>query len=181
MIIIGFFMAVVSGVGLPGHMILFGRIINNFVFYSAATNITSANITFSEQVQLFATSSNMTCEELVTENPFGLLQYIMNVSGAGSSPVLCDDESEDIFANVLDYICEPDATLRYEIGIFSLYYIGMATGVLISVFLATVFWNASAYRQTRRMRQAFYHSILHQEIGWFDVNEASELSTRLAE
>lgn len=178
MIIVGFFMAVVSGVGLPGHMILFGRVINNFVYYSAATNVTSNGLTFSQQVQQFANSSNMTCDELVSKNSASILQFSINST---SSPLLCDDESEAIFMNVLDYICEPASTLRDEIGLFSLYYIGMATGVLISVFLATVFWNASAYRQTRRMRQAFYHSILHQEIGWFDVNEANELSTRLAE
>ena len=181
MIIVGFFMAVISGVGLPGHMILFGRVINNFVYYSIASNIVNGTVTFSQLVHDFAGSQNMSCDQLVREDPFALLGFAMNVSGGGNSPVLCDDESEDIFSNILDYVCDPAGTLQFEIGLFSVYYIALATGVLISVFIATVFWNVSAYRQTRRMRQAFYHSVLHQDIGWFDVNEANELSTRLAE
>jgi hypothetical protein len=35
-------------------------------------------------------------------------------------------------SDYLDYICDPDGTLRWRIGVFSLYYIALATGILIS-------------------------------------------------
>ena len=150
MIIIGTVMAVAAGLALPGHMLLFGRVINQFVFHELAEtfqNVTSTNIS----------------------NP--MENYFCS-----------DTETGDMFTtNIARYFDNPDSTLLREIGLFSLYYVGLATGVLIATFLATVFWNISAYRQTRRMRMAFYHSILRQEIGWFDVTEANELSTRLAE
>jgi ATP-binding cassette subfamily B (MDR/TAP) protein 1 len=84
-------------------------------------------------------------------------------------------------SDYLEYICDPDGTLRWRIGVFSLYYIALATGILITVFLATTLWNLSAYRQIHRLRRVLYHSILRQEIGWFDSVETGVLSTRLVE
>lgn len=145
MIVLGTLMAISAGVALPGHMLLFGRVINEFVYHSIARNVT---IQMSNQ----------------TEGHF-----CSNATG------------QDILLNVIPYLTNPSGTLLQQIGQFSLYYVGIASAVLIATFLATVFWNVSAYRQTRRMRLAFYHSILRQNIGWFDVTEANELSTRLAE
>ena len=150
MILSGTLMAIAAGLALPGHMLLFGNVINEFVFHEQAGVFISMNTT--------------------AENGTG---HFCSNSGA-----------EDSFAmNLGQYLNSTtrNSTLLDEIGRYSLYYVGMATGVLIATFLATVFWNISAYRQTRKMRRAFYHSILRQEIGWFDVSDANELSTRLAE
>lgn len=84
-------------------------------------------------------------------------------------------------SDLLDYVCDPDGTLRKRIELFSLYYVALATGVLIAVLLATMFWNLCAYRQIQQLRRALYHSILRQEIGWFDSVEPGILSTRLVE
>ena len=129
---------------LPGHMLLFGRVINEFVYHDIARN-----------PALLMTNQTHFCSNATS--------------------------GQDIVSNLVRYLNDPRGTLLDQIGLFSLYYVGIATAVLIATFLATVFWNISAYRQTRRMRLAFYHSILRQNIGWFDVTEANELSTRLAE
>ena len=150
MIIFGIIMAVAAGLALPGHMLLFGEVINIFVFHDIAT----------------ATAAT-------AMNPSNMTQpahFCFNSSSSG-----------DITSNLLPYFGDPSGTLLSEVGRYSLYYVGLATATLIATFLATMFWNFSAYRQTRRMRQAFYQSILRQDIGWFDVTEANELSTRLAE
>ncbi len=152
MIILGTVMAVAAGVALPGHIILFGDVINEFVFHELA-----------ETVQTLQTPMNATNMDNVT--------FFCSSTDAGDS----------FSSNLGRYSANPDSTLLTEIGLYALYYVGLATGVLIATFLATVLWNISAYRQTRRMRMAFYHSILRQEIGWFDVSDANELSTRLAE
>lgn len=177
MIIFGFIMASLSGLALPGHMLLFGRVINNFVYYSTVTNQT-ANGTLADRINSTASSMGMSCLDFVRNNSAFISDQLSNSS---DTPLLCDEDAQDIFDNVLEYACDPDVQLRDTIALFSVYYIALATATLIAVFLATVSWNVSAYRQTRRIRQTFYHSILHQEIGWFDVNEANELSTRLAE
>ena len=109
--------------------------------------------------------------------------YDIATNPAAADSYFCSNSTsgQGIINNVLLFMNDSDATLLQQIGNYSLYYIGLAAGVFVTIFLATVFWNISAYRQTRRMRLAFYRSILHQEIGWFDVTEANELSTRLAE
>ena len=148
MILLGTVMAVAAGVARPGHILLFGQVINQFVYYDLAINS--------------ATLPNSTANQT---------GYFCSESSSG----------QDITANLLLFMSDPDATLLREIGLFCLYYIGIGGGVFITVYLATVLWNISAYRQTRRMRMAFYRSILRQEIGWFDVTGANELSTRLTE
>lgn len=173
MIILGAVMAIAVGMGLPGHILLLGDIVNIFVYHSIATGISLPD--------------NVTCTlEFLQQNP----QILTQVAGPNTSnfgPYFCNSNSTDgqssqlIFGNVLSYICDPGATVQEQIYIYSVYYIVLAVAVIITVFLATMLWNVSAYRQTRRIRQAFYRSVLRQEIGWFDVIDAAELSTMLAE
>lgn len=174
MIIVGAIMACAAGIGLPGHMLLFGNVINNFVYHGLALNISSR------------LPPNFNCTTTaVRQNPQLLMQFsgLDNNSEPAYFCAATDESSasQQIFSNVLFYVCDPGATLQQEVGRYSIYYVILATGVLIAIFFATMFWNISAYRQTRRIRRAFYRSILRQEIGWFDVINAAQLSTRLAE
>ncbi len=181
MILLGLLTAILSGLALPGHMVLFGRVINNFVHYSTATNQTSdVGGSISENVRNAASRFGLSCEEFVEENSTYLFEELFENS-MEERMLLCDNIEQGIFSDVVRYSCDSDARLRYRVGVFSLIYVGIGCVTLLAVFLSTIFWNVSAYRQTKRMRRAFYRSILHQEIGWFDVTEASELSTRLAE
>ncbi len=174
MIIFGFFSAIASGVALPGHMLLFGQVINNFVYYgNVITNNTDIGGTLHDAALDYSTSVNMTCSPDLFING--------SLFSVPSEMLLCQSETQSIVLDILQFVCDPPAQLLTQINLYSLYYVGLATGVLITMFIASLFWNISAYRQTKRMRKAFYHSVLHQEIGWYDVNEANELSTRLAE
>ena len=42
-------------------------------------------------------------------------------------------------------------------------------------------WVLASTRQTRKIRQLFFRSIMRQEIGWFDVHHMGELNTRMSE
>ena len=95
--------------------------------------------------------------------------------------LLCDSQSGDVFAEVIAFACDPNYQLQSEIHLFSIIYVGIGVSVLVTTFFANIFFNISAYRQTRQIRLAFYHSMLHQEIGWFDVNGVNQLSCRLTE
>ena len=175
MIIGGTFMAIAGGVALPGHMLMFGRVINQFVYYSLAAN------NFAAVRNITAGFCTPTVIENLLQNTTVVEDLLRNTTMMPVSGCFAGNQSSGVFDNVLNYVCDPEETLWSEIRLYSIYYVGLATAVLIVIFLATVFWNVSAYRQTRRMRVAFYRAILRQEVGWFDVNEAGGLSTRLAE
>ena len=185
MVIFGFITAVISGLAMPGHIILFGQVINNFVYYSSVTSVTESEgsmtaskaLSLAEEVEMFTDSNNVTCAEV--QNNSSLLEMV--IGGQNQSLLCAGSQDPDVFLSTIEYLCDPRSELISAIGLFSVYYVIVATGVLAMLFVAVVFWNVSAYRQTRRMRHAFYCSILHQEIGWFDVTETNELSTRLAE
>lgn len=200
MILLGFVCAVASGVALPGHMLLFGRVINNFVYYSTATNCTELddgtiipslsmevrnrlipmpvdNFTSCDVDTSCSDDFRTMCNEFVRNSSM----FIIGAATEGNTSALLCDIDTGVFENVAEFLCCPGDSLQESIRDFSLIYVGMATAVLIVFFLSTIFWNVSAYRQTRRIRQAFYRSVLYQDIGWFDVTEPSELSTRLSE
>uniref|UniRef100_V9K7H3 Multidrug resistance protein 1-like protein n=1 Tax=Callorhinchus milii TaxID=7868 RepID=V9K7H3_CALMI len=72
-------------------------------------------------------------------------------------------------------------TLEEQMTRYSFYYVGIGVGVMIAAYMQVSFWALAAARQTKKMRSAFFHAVLHQEIGWFDVNEIGELNTRLTD
>ncbi|KFO56227.1 Multidrug resistance protein 1, partial [Corvus brachyrhynchos] len=62
---------------------------------------------------------------------------------------------------------------------YAYYYSGIAAGVLLAAYVQTSFWTLAAGRQIKKIREKFFHAIMRQEIGWFDVNDVGELNTRL--
>ncbi|KAM7316116.1 hypothetical protein ACRRTK_024796 [Alexandromys fortis] len=81
------------------------------------------------------------------------------------------NSSENISSNHLE---EDMATYAY-------YYTGIGAGVLIVAYIQVSFWCLAAGRQIHKIRQKFFHAIMNQEIGWFDVHDVGELNTRLAD
>uniref|UniRef100_A0A4X2M982 P-type phospholipid transporter n=1 Tax=Vombatus ursinus TaxID=29139 RepID=A0A4X2M982_VOMUR len=64
---------------------------------------------------------------------------------------------------------------------YAYYYSGLGGGVLIAAYIQVSFWTLAAGRQIKKIRQKFFHAVLRQEIGWFDVNDTTELNTRLTD
>ncbi|XP_071591272.1 ATP-dependent translocase ABCB1 isoform X2 [Heliangelus exortis] len=62
---------------------------------------------------------------------------------------------------------------------YSYYYSAIAAAVLLAAYAQTSFWTLAAGRQIKKIRENFFHAIMRQEIGWFDVNDVGELNTRL--
>lgn len=57
----------------------------------------------------------------------------------------------------------------------------MGAVVLVAAYLQVSLWTIAAGRQVKRIRKLFFHKIMQQDIGWFDINETGELNTRLTE
>uniref|UniRef100_UPI00398F70C7 ATP-dependent translocase ABCB1 n=1 Tax=Pristiophorus japonicus TaxID=55135 RepID=UPI00398F70C7 len=91
---------------------------------------------------------------------------------------------------VQDSIITQNSTLNITIGTetleeqmtrFSYYYCGIGLAVMIAAYMQITFWSLAAAKQTKKIRRSFFHAVLRQEIGWFDVSQAGELNTRLTD
>ncbi|XP_072364747.1 ATP-dependent translocase ABCB1 [Scyliorhinus torazame] len=101
------------------------------------------------------------------------------VFGEMTDSFVQNEISKNISAN-LTAKGAPD-TLEEQMTRFSYYYVGIGSAVLLASFMQVSFWSLAAARQTKKIRKAFFHAILRQEIGWFDVNQIGELNTRLTD
>ena len=59
--------------------------------------------------------------------------------------------------------------------------VGIGFAVLVVGYVRVTMWMVTSYRQSHKIRRALLEAALRQEIGWFDTNDAGELSTRLSE
>ncbi|ETE65160.1 hypothetical protein L345_09068, partial [Ophiophagus hannah] len=69
--------------------------------------------------------------------------------------------------------------LEEQMTRYAYWYSAIGAGVLVSSYAYIACWTLAAGRQVKRIRQQFFHAIMRQEVGWFDVNDAGELNTRL--
>ncbi|XP_027272219.1 ATP-binding cassette sub-family B member 5 isoform X3 [Cricetulus griseus] len=70
--------------------------------------------------------------------------------------------------------------LNEDIIRLTLYYVGIGASALVFGYIQISFWVITAARQTTRIRKQFFHSILAQDISWFDGSDICELNTRMA-
>ncbi|XP_063309202.1 LOW QUALITY PROTEIN: ATP-binding cassette sub-family B member 5 [Pelobates fuscus] len=77
--------------------------------------------------------------------------------------------------------CAQFRPLPEQMTLFAVYYSAVGVGVMVCGYVQVSFWVLAAARQTRKMREKFFHSVLSQEISWFDVTKSAELNTRLTE
>ena len=157
-------MAIAAGLALPGHMFMFGDIIDFFIAYDIAGDLQQ--------------NSNLTCNNItMTITAEALAMALAPANSSANSTMdegeyFCTQEETGGNSNVFRYAmsCDLRSLLLSDVAQYSYYYLGMAGGLLIAAFFAIALWNWAAYRQTRRMRMTFLRSILRQDIGWFDVN-----------
>ncbi|XP_058670941.1 ATP-dependent translocase ABCB1 isoform X2 [Ammospiza nelsoni] len=80
---------------------------------------------------------------------------------------------------LMNVTAEMLSQLEEDMTRYAYYYSGIAAGVLLAAYIQTSFWTLAAGRQIKKIREKFFHAIMRQEIGWFDVNDVGELNTRL--
>ncbi|KAM9308064.1 ATP-dependent translocase ABCB1-like [Gastrophryne carolinensis] len=72
-------------------------------------------------------------------------------------------------------------TLQEQMTIFAYYYTALGGGAILAAYLQIACWTLAAGRQIKKIRQNFFHAVLRQDIGWFDVNDAGKLNTRMSD
>ncbi|XP_038653374.1 ATP-dependent translocase ABCB1 isoform X1 [Scyliorhinus canicula] len=75
----------------------------------------------------------------------------------------------------------PGLDLEADMTRFAHYFVGLGFAVLIFGSLHVCMFLLAGTRQTGRIRQKFFHAILHQEMAWFDSNQIGELNTKLTD
>ncbi|XP_061530026.1 ATP-dependent translocase ABCB1-like isoform X5 [Phycodurus eques] len=75
----------------------------------------------------------------------------------------------------------PNNTLQENITSFAIYYSIIGAILMVAAYIQAAFFALAAGRQIKRIRTDFFHSIMRQNIGWFDVNETATLNTRLVD
>ncbi|KAM4688621.1 ATP-binding cassette sub-family B member 5-like [Discoglossus pictus] len=107
----------------------------------------------------------------------GLCNPLKNlVFGEMTDSILCYNSSIQNSTECMQF-----KPLEEQMMLFCIYYAAMGAGVLICGYIQVSFWVLSAARQTRKMRTAFFHSVLSQDMSWFDVTKSGEFNTRLTE
>ena len=155
--LVGLLAAVAHGAVLPVSMVVFGQMINFFVFHSLSAVIT-ANGTILNALPINCTAVNKAVEES---------RNMMSQQGGTFSSASFRCLTNDNFFGEMDIF----------VGAFA----ALALGSMLMSFIQVFTFSLAATRQTHCIRKRFYCSILRQNVAWFDENKAGELNSRLVE
>ncbi|XP_071071286.1 phosphatidylcholine translocator ABCB4 isoform X2 [Dasypus novemcinctus] len=109
------------------------------------------------------------------------LPLMMIVFGEMTDTFVTNAGNFSIPVNFSLLLLNPGRILEEEMTRYAYYYSGLGAGVLVAAYIQVSFWTLAAGRQIKKIRQKFFHAILRQEIGWFDINNTTELNTRLTD
>jgi len=71
------------------------------------------------------------------------------------------------------------STLRSDVSKFTLYFVYLAIGMFVSVYITTVGFYYTGERITRNLRRAYLRTIIGQNMAFFDALGAGELTTHI--
>ena len=192
--------AILLGVLLPCHFLIFGRILNVFVSYTIDSRYIHPaiiygrnNCTFSlpntnmEQFGHFCSPQSISGFPNATEMPMAppdpnIAALVSLLQVNQSSFTDCSQTfREDLIRSDPD-LTEISRQFFLEITYnWALIYLGLSVAAFLFGYAQNAFWNIAAYRQGFQIRQRFFRSLMYQDISWYDVTKSGSLSTRLAE
>ena len=89
------------------------------------------------------------------------------------------------FGEIIDKFIQKDANevidIEEEMTKFALFYVYIAIATIVSGYFQNMLWLLSSIRQVFKIRTGCFHSVLRQDIGWFDTTDSGEISTRMTE
>nr|XP_035969036.1 ATP-binding cassette sub-family B member 5 isoform X2 [Halichoerus grypus] len=119
----------------------------------------------------------------------GLLASLVNGACLPLMSLILGEMSDDLIGgclgktNTTNYqnCTQSQEKLNEDMIKLTLYYIGIGVTALVFGYMQISFWVMTAARQTKRIRKQFFHSILAQDIRWFDGCDIGELNTRMTD
>ena len=151
---IGIATAITHGTMLPLLMVMFGESTNSFSNEFISREIARA-------VGNNISVNNVNC---------AALNDICNTSARESCGFFVDNS-----------LCATGGDLIEDINIFVIYFCAIGVVAFVCGWLHVSLFQYACERQLQIIRKKFFHSVLRQEIGWFDTNGVGELNSRLNE
>ncbi|XP_039094785.1 ATP-binding cassette sub-family B member 5 [Hyaena hyaena] len=119
----------------------------------------------------------------------GLLASLVNGACLPVMSLILGEMSDNLISGCLVKInttnyrncTQSQEKLNEDITMLTLYYIGIGVTALVFGYMQISFWVMTAARQTKRIRKQFFHSVLAQDISWFDGCDIGELNTRMTD
>ena len=165
LILFGTITGIIHGVSLPLLMLVFGELINVFIYQEQSTSTASClNLTRS-------------CDEVFFSESEFLLPCGLNSTPFNGATL--SQGVEAIFGTTSR--CISDEQFEREITLYCVYFVIIAVAVFVFAYVEISFFQMACERQVRKIRLFFYRAVLKQSIGWFDSNPSGELASRLNE
>ncbi|XP_054547892.1 ATP-binding cassette sub-family B member 5 [Talpa occidentalis] len=119
----------------------------------------------------------------------GLLASLVNGACLPVMSLILGEMSDNLIggclvkANTTNYqnCTQSQEKLDEDITMLTLYYIGVGVTALVFGYMQISFWVMTAARQTKRIQKQFFHSMLAQDISWFDRSDTGEINTRMTD
>ncbi|XP_072535196.1 ATP-dependent translocase ABCB1-like isoform X2 [Salminus brasiliensis] len=80
-----------------------------------------------------------------------------------------------------DCVTFPGVDIEASMTLNAYYFVGIGAGVLVLGMFQVMLFLLTATRQTKRIREKYFHAVLHQQMAWFDTHPIGELNTRLTD
>ena len=162
MIVVATLMSIASGLAEATESVLIGRMYDIFISYERGQSLSFvlANLTN-------ATNGTCTTKEV---------QQLLNNASQSNAGIFCDaTEQGNVVSSASSYVCDPDQTLVEEVTTYCIYFAALGATFFITRLMSISLWSMSAHRQSRRMRIAYFQSVLKHEISWFEMNDTTTL------
>ncbi|KAA0703057.1 Multidrug resistance protein 1 [Triplophysa tibetana] len=75
----------------------------------------------------------------------------------------------------------PEIGIENKMTTHAYYFVGIGGAVLVLGTFQVMLFLLTATKQTKRIREKYFHAILHQQMSWFDTHKIGELNTRLTD
>ncbi|XP_062847623.1 ATP-dependent translocase ABCB1-like [Trichomycterus rosablanca] len=75
----------------------------------------------------------------------------------------------------------PGIDIETSMTKYAYYFVGIGAAVLLLGTFQVTLFILTATTQTKRIRENYFHAILHQPMAWFDTHPIGELNTRLTD
>ena len=151
---IGVVAAIAHGVSLPLLMVVFGETLDIF-----------ANEYISREVARSFNSMSVPVDDV----------NCMQLND------LCRNNTDLCGFFVEDSLCTTGDDLVDEVNRLVIYYCALGVVAFVCGWLHVSLFQYACERQLNIIRKKFFHSIVRQDISWFDVNSVGELNSRIHE
>ncbi|GAV06617.1 hypothetical protein RvY_16576 [Ramazzottius varieornatus] len=173
LMIIGSICACITGLAWPAMNVVFGDMTNLFSTPSN-TSTPFPNVVNNQSSNLGPGKLDEAFDEKMLNFVYGELKTFfvtMLMGDDGTSRAI------DPTGVPPDFMAE--MTRKMDIVVLRYAYIGCV--VLVSSSIQVACWTTACERQIHKMRKKFLHSILRQEMAWFDSHESGSLTSRLSD